>query len=503
MAEKVILCGYVQKQGKSRNKWRYRWISLNSDKELVYKKRKDSEKIQGKIDLTTVSNVRCDVETYPEPFAFQIPTKNGRTYAFRADNKMDWANWIKAISSVLGTRTDIRPKSPLTSVRVASPQTTTPSTHVTTPVKALVSTTPSSIKIVSARITPTAIVSSSQKKSLVKTTSSARAKPSPAAVRTGVAYRLPEEYQVSLHDLNRYCRWIDSLNVWKPLTSSNSSNGNDDDDDNITKILARECRSGLLLCRVMTRLSSPSEVKRILKQLHDKPNSRSSATSNIQKALHLLFLHAPRSRFVPTPDDIYDGDTNKISLLIREMCHVCAIKDAWQSSKETLLWFHNILTCFDREPPINNDFTSLYEFFRDGVAFACVLFWLGGSNGVPERGLPSVDLSRLYVSRNRLRLRHIRSNIRYVFELLRDAGVELIWTCDEFLSFPDDDFFMLQLQNIKKQFCFSEGFAKGSSGNRTFTSRSIFFFSYNSFHSLLKQQQQLLLQVRFLVHFQI
>ena len=244
----------------------------------------------------------------------------------------------------------------------------------------------------------------------------------------------------------------------------------EDEDENKIEILAQESRNGLLLCRVMARLSSPSEVKRILKQLHEKPSSRSSATSNIQKGLHLFFLHSPRSRFVPSPDEIYDGNTNKISLLLREMCHVCAIREAWQSSRETLLWFQEILTSFDREAPIDDDFSSLYEFFRDGVALACVLFWFGGSSGVPERGLPPVELSRLYVSRNRLRLRHIRSNVRYVFELLRDAGVELVWTCDEFLSFPDDDFFMLQLHNIKKQFCFSEAFVKGSESRTSWCS---------------------------------
>ena len=53
-SEEVLLAGYVQKQGKSRNKWRYRWIELRSNKELIYKKRKESEKIQGRIDLTSV-----------------------------------------------------------------------------------------------------------------------------------------------------------------------------------------------------------------------------------------------------------------------------------------------------------------------------------------------------------------------------------------------------------------------------------------------------------------
>lgn len=54
MDSEVLLAGYVQKQGKSRNKWRYRWIELRSSKELIYKKRKESEKIQGRIDLTSV-----------------------------------------------------------------------------------------------------------------------------------------------------------------------------------------------------------------------------------------------------------------------------------------------------------------------------------------------------------------------------------------------------------------------------------------------------------------
>ena len=413
---------------------------------------------------TRRTNTHTIQETYPEPFAFQLPLSKGRIYAFRADNKMDWGNWIKAISSVLGTRNDEhRSKSPISDVRITSPvPVMTPAVHspVLTP--------PSSNR---ARSPPTKIVSS-QKKLVSSQTSlemktaspSVIAKPSPAAVRTGFAYHLPDGYQVSPHDLNRYCRWIDSLNVWKPLCSNenSSSDENEDEDENKMEVLTRESRSGLLICRVMTRLSSPNEVKRILKQLHEKPSSKNSAVSNIQKGLHLFFLQGPRSRFVPTPDEIYDGNANKISLLFREMCHVCAIREAWQSSRETLMWFHEILTAFDREPPIDDDFTSLYEFFRDGVAFACVLFWLGGSNGVPERGLPPVELSRLYVSRNRLRLRHMRSNVRYVFELLRDAGVELVWTCDEFLSFPDDDFFMLQLHNIKKQFCFSEAFVKGS-----------------------------------------
>ena len=88
---------------------------------------------------------------------------------------MDWGNWIKAISSVLGTRTNqLRSKSPISDVRVSSPipvvATSSSSTVVETPVSQ-----------------PPMKVASSQKKTsaiVVKKSSIATAKPSPAAVRT-------------------------------------------------------------------------------------------------------------------------------------------------------------------------------------------------------------------------------------------------------------------------------------------------------------------------------
>eukprot|EP00939_MAST-03C_sp_MAST-3C-sp1_P005263 g5263.t1 len=270
----------------------------------------------------------------------------------------------------------------------------------------------------------------------------------------------------------RYCLWVDSMDVWDNLLVPSIRNLNDEENAsstaspcpfNITQV-ANQFVSGILLCRIVARFSDSSHSKKIFKLLHEKPSSRRNAISNIEKGLTLAYAHSPRARFMPTAEEIYEARPNKIALMLRELCHACAIRDAWQNVRVTMRWLSKILSTFGRplsSATLRGNTEAMWRDFRDGVAIACILFWFRGDDSVGDdkklgrtTPLPTVDLSRIYASSEggSVPLNRVCANLRYIFDLLFQTGIEVVWQSDDFASFPNDDFLVLQLHNIRTFF---------------------------------------------------
>lgn len=386
--------GYVLKQGTSASSWRRRYCVVSSSG-LTYSKSSSSTKPQGILPASRIQSVRVCPS---DPLVFLVEVSNARTYAFRtADGP---APWIESLLSILNKRppqlSPILPSSPSTVLVPSSPLTT-----LTPPLR----------------------------------------------------HVLPTSRRVSPHDASRYCAWLNSLNVWKPIAPSS---------------LASSLRNGLLLCRLVSRLASPHNVAYVLRHVHERPTSEALASSNLRQSLHAIRVHDVRPSFVPDAPKLLTGkDTASSILLLREVCHVFAVRPAYRALRVALSWFDTILRASDRPLSASakrGDGASLWSAFRDGTAFAYVLFWFCGAQGVPEEGLPGVDVDALTKGSN------VRRVVSAVLSSLREAGVEVVWTADEFLSFPNDDFLVLQLWNVHRRFRFCQRFTVSSSVSSSMSS---------------------------------
>eukprot|EP00940_MAST-03C_sp_MAST-3C-sp2_P001869 g1869.t1 len=508
-----LLQGYLTKQGKSRTSWRVRWCVLLSDR-IVYYKRKESKKSQGCIEIRSVLDVRVDEVAYPEPHCFQLKCRRNasvpvegetiRTYAFRAQSNDECSKWIRAIRSRVSggdsapgeTESSNPDRKGVEEKIIESPHAATKTQRSTSNKKRSASSTRSpkwgsdvpasgektaeekgggGSNVGQQRVDETPLRSAAtppSKRTLHREPRRTSSKlesgspytppvppPVPAtsplpAARLGQHF-LPEDEEVTLHQLTRYCMWIDSLDVWEVALCPD---GEKESPSIRPAEIANHFTDGLLLCRIVARFTRKDQCKQIFKQLHEKATSKRTAISNIEKGLLLAFSHSPRTRFMPQPEDIYEARPGKVALMIREICHACALRVAWQHVRSTMRWFDRILATFGR--PLSSDAlrgspNGMWDAFRDGVSIACVLFWFGGAiesegdSDASDVAFPGVDLERIFETPS---LDQMRSNLNYVFEKMERAGIEVVWHSDDFLSFPNDDFLVLQLHNIRKRF---------------------------------------------------
>lgn len=261
--------------------------------------------------------------------------------------------------------------------------------------------------------------------------------------------------RVSVRKLTQYVRWLNSLHVWPSPVDISS--------------LHEVMCNGLLLCALMKKLVPGTQYK----GLNKRPLTRRPAIANLEQALSVIWRSGRvNNTRVPSADEIYNGKTDRIAVLVQEVFDVYVVRDMRKLAPTMMTWFAGVLSQYRRQLGpgcLRAPHDDAWAEFQTGTSMFCVLYhfcgpsWVGtGSTAV------KVDSRKIYWEPRDL-AQH-RSNVQQVFKLLEALRIEVLWTVDDWITFPDSDFVLLQLRRIYERFQHShcvippaQGFAVGMS----------------------------------------
>ncbi|EGB05090.1 hypothetical protein AURANDRAFT_66740 [Aureococcus anophagefferens] len=239
--------------------------------------------------------------------------------------------------------------------------------------------------------------------------------------------------KVSVRKLAQYVRWIDASGVWpNPLTVDR---------------VHGELRNGLLLCRLMQRLVPGTTYSR----LHHKPRSKAVCIANIEQALGVVWRSGRvNNSLVASAAQIYDcceKKPDRANVLLREIFDVYVFRELKRKGARVLAWYDDVLARANfgaalPEAAAKRPFAGLWDFFEDGAALGTVLKYFVGPKalaaGEEREGLSSYEV--------------IKKDLDDIFELLRSLDVPVLWTADDWATFPDDEFVLAQLDAVYERF---------------------------------------------------
>ena len=106
--------------------------------------------------------------------------------------------------------------------------------------------------------------------------------------------------------------------------------------------------------------------------------------NNIERALSIIYQKGAAPRYVPTADEIFEGDKahhDKIWVLLRTIFDVFAMHDVILLLPKIVKWINKSLSYFPGREPISSQAEEIYQDFKTGVNLACILFLYGPMNG--------------------------------------------------------------------------------------------------------------------------
>jgi thiol-disulfide isomerase/thioredoxin len=240
--------------------------------------------------------------------------------------------------------------------------------------------------------------------------------------------------------LAQYVMWLDTLHV-SPAPIGD---------------LYRELRSGVLLCGIVKTLVPDA----IFKSINTRPRTMRPAINNIEQALAVIWQKGrPNARRMPTSKEIFEAKSERISWLVREIFECFEMRAIRSKSrcKKMMGWYHEILEAYGRQlrqrtttfPYEGNSFAkSIWEDFHDGVNFACVIHYFCGSEVMDT--FPGVKFLEIYEHPHGID--QFENNVSYVFDLLTELGVPLVWSSSDFINFPDESFMLWQVNALYTAF---------------------------------------------------
>lgn len=233
------------------------------------------------------------------------------------------------------------------------------------------------------------------------------------------------------------CRWLNFLEFWdKELT---------------VKGLHTEMCSGECLCELM-KVLVPTCAKREISSYNIKPLARKPALNNIEKALGVVYRSREfnRSR-IPEAKEIFEGNINKIIILLDELFIVYMQQPLYKNAPRMLKWYQKILKQYQRplaeEVLDDGNVSSVWPAFQNGVSLFCAIYHFYGPIQIGE-GETIIKIDPMRVVSFPDNYDDIRANLIYVFSLLKALEVEALWTPDEWLTYPDTEFAILQLSYV-------------------------------------------------------
>jgi hypothetical protein len=95
----------------------------------------------------------------------------------------------------------------------------------------------------------------------------------------------------------------------------------------------------------------------------------------------------------------------------------------------------------------SGDVSTVWPAFQNGVSIFCIIYHYYGPIIIGE-GSTTIRIDPMRIVANPDNYDDIRANLIYVFSLLKALEIESLWTPDEWLTFPDTEFAILQLSYV-------------------------------------------------------
>ncbi|KAH8062067.1 Calponin homology (CH) domain containing protein [Aureococcus anophagefferens] len=186
-------------------------------------------------------------------------------------------------------------------------------------------------------------------------------------------------------------------------------------------------------------------------RLHHKPRSKAVCIANIEQALGVVWRSGRvNNSLVASAAQIYDcceKKPDRANVLLREIFDVYVFRELKRKGARVLAWYDDVLARANfgaalPEAAAKRPFAGLWDFFEDGAALGTVLKYFVGPKalaaGEEREGLSSYEV--------------IKKDLDDIFELLRSLDVPVLWTADDWATFPDDEFVLAQLDAVYERF---------------------------------------------------
>ncbi len=238
----------------------------------------------------------------------------------------------------------------------------------------------------------------------------------------------------SVRRVTLLCEWVNSMHIWPNKLTITT--------------LHKEMCNGLLLANLVKKLNPDVQFV----HLNEKPLAKKAALENLEQALgHVWRSKSLNNSRIPTALDIYGGNTAKTAVLLNELYGVYVLKPLYKNAIKMLKWYHYVLRQYQRALPDyifdDGDLSGVWPHFQSGTALFCVMYHFFGQTQIGS-GSNAQRIDPLRMVGDPTSICDFRENLTYVFHLLRLLGVDILWTAEDWISNPDTEFILLQLQYI-------------------------------------------------------
>lgn len=235
----------------------------------------------------------------------------------------------------------------------------------------------------------------------------------------------------SVRRVKQLCKWVTSMHVWKNAI-------------NIQNLHVELCL-GLLLCRIMQVVVPGTEFL----HLNEKALSKKPALENLEKGLGVIWrTKCVNNSRIPSAMDIFTGNASKIAIMLQEVFEVYVQRPLYRIAPKMFTWYDAILRQYQRHLPkeifTEGNLSRLWSHFQSGFCIFCILYHLHGNVTVGE-GTNAVRIDSMRIYAEPSSIVEFRSNITYIFSILGALGIEVIWDLQDWISYADTEFVVLQL----------------------------------------------------------
>lgn len=239
---------------------------------------------------------------------------------------------------------------------------------------------------------------------------------------------------ISIRRVKQLCKWLNSLALWNTTID-------------IFTIHKCFC-NGILLSRLMKYFIPNAEIL----HLNEKVLTEKTAIENIDKVLGVIkrskCLNNSR---IPNSHDIYHGVNNKIVVLVQELFDVYVRKPMYTKIIKIMKWFTAVLRQYniplDSRLFSENEISSIWPHFQSGVALFCIIYHFHG-HGTIGSNESLINIDPLRITFDPRSISEFRANLTYVFNLLKALNINVIWEVDDWMTYPDTEFIIMQLSII-------------------------------------------------------
>lgn len=249
----------------------------------------------------------------------------------------------------------------------------------------------------------------------------------------------------SVQRIVRLCAWINTLHLWP-------------NEVNVCN-LSNEMYTGLLLVNIIKSVDANAQFI----SLNERVASKKAAIQNLEQAVGYL----RRSKYVnisriPAAEDICNGCSSKIGLLLNEIFRAYVQVPLYENSSKILKWYNGILMQYDEnlsdQVLKGESYAPLWPQFQSGVSIFNVLYHFYGKGKLPhvksflsesrKQGVDEAFLDPGRMLRYPSNMDEFVENVNYIFNILDILSVHVLWNAYDWVANPDEDFILLQLSCI-------------------------------------------------------